>query len=244
MKKRFVLTGLIFAAAAASAVFSGCSAGNKEPDPAEAGTQAQREMPADNPQAGTAETAAVPASKTLIVYFDHSENINTDGLDVDAVTSASMSAEATKQNTGKLRMLVDEIRNAKSAETFSIQVNEPYAPKYDDMVGQAKQDIAANKSFTFKTELKGLDDYGTVYFVTPIWWGELPQPVHVFFRQCDFSGKAIVPVILHRGSGFGRTVSQIREYEPDAAVADGIAIEADIDNSKAKAKFDRFLESN
>ena len=266
MKKR-TLIGIILATFLLTAVLSGCSAEKKTSDTqnTESATQAEvsneepdsEESDSEEPQAREAEEAVetgetekneeeaadTAAVGPLVIYFDYSENIDTTGVDADAITSATLRGDATANNTGKLLMLVDEIRALEGADVFSIQVNETYAPGYDDMVDQARQDIADGKSFTFKNELAGLDSYETVYIVTPVWWSELPQPVQVFFEQYDFSGKTIIPVVIHRGSGFGRTVIEMEEFEPDAVFADGIAIEADIDNSEAKAELDTFLAS-
>ena len=88
-----------------------------------------------------------------------------------------------------------------------------------------------------------LDDYDTIYFGVPVWWGELPQPVHVFFQQYDFSGKTIVPFGIHHGSRFGRMVEQMKEYEPDSVVLDGFTINADTDNDEVKSQFDTYLNS-
>ena len=131
----------------------------------------------------------------------------------------------------------------KGADVFSIQVNEVYPPVFEDMTGIAKDDIANNKPFTFKNELKNLSDYDTIYIGVPVWWGELPQPVLVFFQQYDFSGKTIIPFGIHHGTGFGRMVNQMNEYEPNAVILDGFTIDADTANSEVRDKFDEFLSS-
>lgn len=140
--------------------------------------------------------------------------------------------------------MADEVKTLKSADVFSIQVNEVYPTNFEDMTGIAKNDIADNKQFTFKEELTNLSDYDTVYFGVPVWWGELPQPVHVFFQQYDFSGKTIVPFGIHHGSRFGSMINQMKEYEPDATVLDGFTIDADTDNEDVKKEFDEYLNSS
>lgn len=183
------------------------------------------------------------AAKSLVIYFDYSENIDTTGLDVDAVSSASLRGGSTGKNIENLKVMVDEVKELKNADVFSIQINEVYPPEFEDMTGIAKDDIANNKQFTFKEELTNLADYDTVYFGAPVWWGELPQPVHVFFQQYDFSGKTIVPFGIHHGSRFGQMVNQMKEYEPDATVLEGFTIDADTDNEDVKRDFDEYLNS-
>ena len=46
---------------------------------------------------------------SIIIYFDYSENIVTDGLDVDAVSSASVAEGPGVREIGNLLLMVDQI---------------------------------------------------------------------------------------------------------------------------------------
>jgi flavodoxin len=48
--------------------------------------------------------------------------------------------------------------------------------------------------------------------------------MYTFFDTYDFSGKTIIPFNTHEGSGDGGTYNEIREFEPDATVYDGLAV--------------------
>ena len=229
MKK---IIALLLVLLAATAVLTAC--GNSD-------TQNKTESAASNTQAES--KAQNTNGKSLVIYFDYSENIDTTGLDVDAISSASLRGGSTGKNIENLKVMVDEAKTLKNADVFSIQVNEVYPANFEDMTGIAKDDIANNKQFTFKKELTNLADYDTVYFGVPVWWGELPQPVHVFFQQYDFSGKTIVPFGIHHGSRFGQMIEQMKDYEPDATVLDGFTIDADTDNEDVKKDFDDYLNS-
>lgn len=182
-------------------------------------------------------------SRNLVIYFDYAENINTDGLDVDAITSASLRGGSDGTNVENLKKMADEAAAKENADEFSIQVNEVYDADFEAMTGVARQDQADNKQFTFKNELTNLDDYDTIFLGSPVWWGALPQPVVVFLDQYDFSGKTIVPFGIHHGSRFGRMLEQYREAEPDATVLDGFTIDADTSNDEVLEEFDEYLDS-
>ena len=139
--------------------------------------------------------------------------------------------------------MVDAIAERTDADVFSVQVNEVYPPDFEDMTGIARDDIANGKEFTFKNELPDLGGYDTVYVGVPVWWGELPQPMHVFFDTYDFSGKTIVPFGIHHGSRFGKMVVQMEEYEPGATVLDGFTIDADSSNEEVRAGIEEYLDS-
>lgn len=182
-------------------------------------------------------------NKNLVIYFDYSENIDTTGLDVDTISSASLRGGGTGRNLLNLKVMVDEIKNNIGADVYSMQVNEVYPAKFEDMTGIAREDQNNNKQFTFKTELKNLENYDNIFFGVPVWWAVLPQPVNVFFDKYDFSGKTIIPFGIHHGSGFGRMIQEMREHEKNAKVLDGFTIDADTDNDVVRNRFNEYLKS-
>lgn len=183
------------------------------------------------------------ARNTLVAYFAYSENIgDTSGMDVDAVTSASLNKK-TSNSDGNLQVMAQEAATLKNADLFSIRITESYDSDYSSMTGVAQQDQRNRKQFAFEEEIGNFDQYDTVYIGTPVWWGELPQPMVSFFESYDFSGKTIVPFGIHLGSRFGSMINQIKELEPEAIILDGFTISADTDNDRVKTEFDAFLET-
>lgn len=196
--------------------------------------------------AGTASTSADASSgsRSLIVYFDYSENMgDTSGMTVDAITSASLAGQSYDGITkNDLLVMRDEIQEQTGADVFSVRVTEPYDPDYNNMVGVAQEDQNNNKQFTFVEELPDLSDYDTIYMGMPVWWGGLPQPMVSFLDQNDFSGKTIIPFGIHLGSRFGRMISQIEEAEPDATVdEDGLTENSHTPNAQVVSDVDAWL---
>ena len=58
----------------------------------------------------------------------------------------------------------------------------------------------------------------------PIWWGDMPTAVYTFMDSYDFSDKVVIPFNTHEGSGDGGTYDEIREFEPEATVLEGLAV--------------------
>jgi len=52
----------------------------------------------------------------------------------------------------------------------------------------------------------------------------MPKPVFTFLEGYDLSGKTIVPFCTNEGSGFGRSVADIRKTCPQSAILEGLAI--------------------
>lgn len=68
------------------------------------------------------------------------------------------------------------------------------------------------------------EDYDVVFVGYPMWWYTLPMIMYTFFNEYDFSGKTIVPFNTHEGSGDGGTYDEIKGFEPDATILDGLPI--------------------
>ena len=186
-------------------------------------------------------TASQDKKKSLVVYFNYSDNIDTTGMSVDAVSSASLHSNANG-NTENLKLMAQEIADKKNADIFVIKINELYPADFNDMAPIAREDIQKGTKFTFKELPSNLDQYDTVYVGSPIWWYELPQPMKVFISQVNLSNKTVVPFGIHRGSGFNGILDEYRKAWPGANVVDGFTISADEKNSAVKKSFDEFLD--
>lgn len=195
----------------------------------------------------TTQTAAkADNSKSLIVYFDYSENMgDTSGMSADAITSASLAgAKIDGVTTNDLLVMKDEIQKQTGADVYSVQVTDPYDPDYNTMVSVAQEDQNNNKQFSFKEGLPDLSQYDTIYMGMPVWWGGLPQPMVSFLNQNDFSGKTIIPFGINLGSGFGNMIDQIKEAQPDATVSDdGLTENSHTANDEVVSDVDTWLQN-
>jgi flavodoxin len=194
-------------------------------------------------QSGEEGSEADSDTHVLVIYFAYSENMgNTDGMSVDAITSASLNRH-TDNIEGNLQIMAQEAALVKNGDIFSVKITEPYDPDYETMVRPAQADQRNGKEFSFVDAIENLDAYDTVYIGIPVWWNKLPQPMVSFFEAYDFSGKVIIPFGIHLGSRFGTMIDQIKSLEPGANVRDGFTISADTDNEKVRSEFNAFLNS-
>lgn len=257
MKKRIFAT--IFAAAAAGFTLAACS-GTADTSVNETTSEAEVTEPAvetesstQSTQATTEETTsvteetteAVASSDSLVIYFDYSENMgDVSDWTPDAITSASLVGE-THDGVEKNNILViaDEISKQTGADVFSVRVNETFDPDYNTMVRPEQDNQTSNRHYTFVEDIDNLADYDTVYIGMPVWWSKLPQQMKVFIEEHDFAGKKIIPFGIHRGSGFGQMIGQIKELAPEANVVDdGYTVSATTANDTVRSAVDEWLE--
>ena len=83
-------------------------------------------------------------SKALVLYFDYSENIDTTGLDVDAISQASMAGTRARDNSNLL-VMVDVLKERTNSDVYSLRVADLYAPDFGDMMGPAREQKENNE---------------------------------------------------------------------------------------------------
>lgn len=180
-------------------------------------------------------------SKALVLYFDYSENIDTTGLDVDAISQASMAGTRARDNSNLL-VMVDVLKKRTNADVYSLRVAELYAPGFGEMMGPAREQKENNEMLAFQEALPDFSQYDVIYLGTPVWWYGAPQSILTALQQADLAGKRIVFFGIHRGSGFAGIPEEILEYQPDAVIVDRYTVECQTPNDETRAEFSAFLD--
>lgn len=180
MKKRRIIAGVV-TTLLVSAMFAGCGTQSNN------GNDAQTTVPGKNTGSAVSEENsaaeesvssmemisaetfgdAQTTGKSLVVYFDYANNIDTTGMDADAISSASLSSGKPKGNTENLKLMAEEIADKKKADVFPVKINEVYAADFDEMAPKAREDIKNGASFTFQSLPENLDQYDVVYVGSP-----------------------------------------------------------------------------
>jgi len=72
-----------------------------------------------------------------------------------------------------------------------------------------------------------VSEYDTVFLGFPIWWYIAPTIVNTFLERHDFSNKKIIIFATSGGSGFGKTVQNLKQSVANSTTI----IEGDVLNS-------------
>lgn len=135
--------------------------------------------------------------KILVVYFSHSGN------------TEKIAKAISKEIEGDIMKIIPK---------------KPYPSDYNACVLQAKKEESKKTRPDIMDNTKALADYDTIYLGYPCWWGTAPMPVFTYLEQHDFTEKVIYPFTTHGGSGFARSISDIKESAHGADVKDGFSI--------------------
>ena len=125
---------------------------------------------------------------------------------------------------GNTEIVVNDMKDMIDADTFKIEMKEPYSPVYMTCIDEAKKDLRAKARPELVSMPEDIDGYDTVILAYPNYWGTMPMAVFTFLEQFDFSGKTILPLCTNEGSGMGSSVRDIQKACPGADVKAGLAI--------------------
>ena len=147
----------------------------------------------------------------LIAYFSRSGNNYVNGSIINLpVGNTEVAAKKIQEITG--------------GELFKINQVNKYSEDYNTCTEEAKRELRANVRPELAEKLDSLDGYNTVILGYPNWWGTMPMPVWTFLENNNFSGKTILPLCTHEGSGMGSSERDIKKLCPDAKLQKGLAI--------------------
>lgn len=149
--------------------------------------------------------------KIATVYFTRLGNSNFDD-DVAAVSGASLMLNEEDRLMGNSQVIAQMIQNAVGGEIIAINVKNKYPSSYSDTVSAASDEINSDALPELVNMPADLGEYDTVFLVYPLWWWTIPKPVESFLHTYDFSGKTVIPVVTHGGSGVGESIKDIESF--------------------------------
>jgi flavodoxin len=153
----------------------------------------------------------VDKKKILIAYFSRADKNYCGGSIVDL-------------KVGNTEVIAESIAHLLGADLFKIEPVKKYSSDYTACTEEAKRDLRANLRPALANNIPGIKAYDVILLGYPNYWGTMPMPVWTFLESHDFSGKTIVPLCTHEGSGMGHSESDIQKLCPTANLLPGLAI--------------------
>ena len=125
---------------------------------------------------------------------------------------------------GNTEIIVNDMKELIEADTFKIEMKNPYSPVYMTCIDEAKKDLRAKARPELVSMPDSIDEYDTVILAYPNYWGTMPMAVFTFLENFDFSGKTILPLCTNEGSGMGGSERDIKKTCPGADVKSGLTV--------------------
>ena len=144
---------------------------------------------------------------------------------------------------GNTEIVVNDMKEMIDADTFKIEMKNPYSPVYMTCINEAKQDLRAKARPELVSMPTSIDDYDTVVLAYPNYWGPMPMAVFTFLENFDFSGKTILPLCTNEGSGMGGSERDIKKTCPGAVVKSGLSVTGS-EAANAAGRVKKWLAAN
>ena len=125
---------------------------------------------------------------------------------------------------GNTEIAVNLMKEMMCADTFKIEMKEPYSPAYMTCIEEAKKDLREKARPQLVSVPESIDEYDVIVLAYPNYWGTMPMAVFTFLENYDFAGKTILPLCTNEGSGMGGSENDIRKTCKGADVKKGLSI--------------------
>ena len=128
--------------------------------------------------------------------------------------------------TGVTAKVAELIADAAGADVYQIQPEVPYtAADLNWMDKNSRSSVEMNdkkiRPAMVKRNLQ-IEDYDVVFLGFPIWWYVAPTIINSFLESFDFAGKKIILFATSGGSGFGKTVEELKvSVTDDTQIVEG-----------------------
>ena len=150
-------------------------------------------------------------AKNIIIYYSRTgENYWSGGI-----------KNISKGNTERV---AEFIQKAVGGELFQVETVKEYAADYYQCIDEAKAELRAKARPELKAYLDSIDEYDNVFVCGPCWWGTFPMAVFSQLDRLDFSGKKVMAVMTHEGSGLGSSERDLKKLCAGATFGKGLAV--------------------
>ena len=159
-------------------------------------------------------------AKNLIIYYSR-------------VGENYVNGRIEKLEKGNTEICAEFIQEAVGGDLFEIRPVTDYSKDYHKCTEEAKEEINSNARPELQEYLDNSEIYENVFVCGPCWWGTYPMPVFTQLERLDFTGKKVMDLMTHEGSGLGSSERDLHKICKGATFGAGIAIHG-ADAAKSK----------
>lgn len=169
-------------------------------------------------------------AKNLILYYSRKGENYVNGRIVDL-------------KKGNTEICAEFIQEAVGEDLFEVQTVTEYSTDYHKCTEEAKRELEENARPELKNYLEDIAGYDNIFVCGPCWWETYPVGVFTQLERLDFTGKKVMALMTHEGSGLGNSERDLRKICKGATFGTGIAVHG-ADAAKAKAAIAAWAEKS
>lgn len=150
-------------------------------------------------------------ANNLIIYFSRKGQNYVNGRIMDL-------------EKGNTEIVAEYIQKAVGGDLFEIKTVKEYPADYMSCTQEAQDELRRKARPELKEYLEDISAYDNIFVCGPCWWGTYPMAVFTQLERLDFSGKKVLPVMTHEGSGLGSSERSLKGSCKGAKVGKGLAV--------------------
>ena len=124
--------------------------------------------------------------------------------------------------SGVTKRVATKLAEVAGGDLFEIAPEVPYSNadlNWNDTNSRSSVEMRDKSSRpAISTKVSDMSAYDVVFIGFPIWWYVAPTIINTFLESYDFSGKTIILFATSGGSGFGKTVENLKKSVASTAV--------------------------
>ena len=125
---------------------------------------------------------------------------------------------------GNTEIVAEFIQKAVGGDLFQVETVKPYDKDYYVCIEEAKKELHANARPELKEYLDSIDGYDNIFVCGPCWWGTFPMAIFTQLEKLDWTGKKVMAVMTHEGSGLGSCERDVKKLCVGATFGKGLAV--------------------
>ena len=112
---------------------------------------------------------------------------------------------------GNTEICAEFIQKAVGGDLFEVETVNDYSVNYHKCTEEASKELKENTRPELKKYLEDISEYDNIFVCGPCWWGTYPAAVFTQLERLDFTGKKVMALMTHEGSGLGKEKCKIKE---------------------------------
>lgn len=124
--------------------------------------------------------------------------------------------------SGVTKKAAEMLAEAVKGDIFEIKPAVPYTQADLNWLDKSSRSSVEMKDKSSRPEIAekidSIEEYDVIFLGFPIWWYVAPTIINTFLEGYDFTGKKIVLFATSGGSGFGKTVENLKGSVSDKAI--------------------------
>ncbi|NCB93921.1 MAG: flavodoxin [Clostridia bacterium] len=125
---------------------------------------------------------------------------------------------------GNTEIVAEFIQTAVGGDLFEVETVKEYDADYYKCIDEAQDELREGARPELKKYLDNIDEYDNVFVCGPCWWGTYPMAVFTQLEKLDFTGKKVIAVMTHEGSGLGSSERDLKKLCTGATFGKGLSV--------------------